>query len=218
MLRAGIDEAGRGPVIGPLVAALVVLDAEGEAALAASGVADSKTLTPERREALASLIEERALARAIVRADPARIDQALRDPTSNLNLLEAQLTAQLLAQLPSADVVVAIDLPTHSAQAYEAAIRSFCSLSDQVSLVLEHKADSNHIACAAASILAKVVRDRLVRDIERSVGVPIGSGYPSDPLTRAFLASHGKSHAHLFRRTWSTYTALFGSEGQRTLI
>jgi len=213
MLRAGIDEAGRGPVIGPLVAALVVLDAEGEAALAASGVADSKTLTPERREALASLIEERALARAIVRADPARIDQALNDPTSNLNLLEAQLTAQLLAQLPSADVVVAIDLPTHSAQAYEAAIRSFCSLSDQVSLVLEHKADSNHIACAAASILAKVVRD-----IERSVGVPIGSGYPSDPLTRAFLASHGKSHAHLFRRTWSTYTALFGSEGQRTLI
>ena len=218
MFRAGIDEAGRGPLIGPLVVSIVVLDAKGEAVLASAGVTDSKKLTAKTRERLADTIREHALATRIVIAEPERIDRALSDPTSNLNLLEAQLTAELLEALPKGAGYVAIDLPTRNEGAYRAAIASFGQVARDVSLVLEHKADVNHIACAAASILAKVERDRLVRAIEAGIGVPIGSGYPSDPLTKAFLISHGKSHAHVFRRTWASYTARYGSKGQRTLI
>lgn len=218
MFRAGIDEAGRGPVIGPLVAALAVLDARGEALLAAAGVTDSKKISPGKRESLAVLIREHALTTHLVIADPERIDRALNDPVSNLNLLEAELTAQLLESLPEGSGVVVIDLPTRSKDAYEAAIRSRGHIPRDVSLVLEHKADLNHVACAAASILAKVERDRRIAVIESEIGIPIGSGYPSDPRTKAFLDSHGVSHAHIFRRTWSSYTVRYGSKGQRTLI
>ena len=218
MFRAGVDEAGRGPLIGPLVAALVVLDSHSEELLREAGVVDSKVLTPVRREALVPLITEHARVHAMVIADPQRIDAALDDPNSNLNLLEAELTAELLGSLPDGSGFVVIDLPTRSKDAYEAAIRSFGRIHREVSLVLEHKADANHVACAAASILAKVERDRLVRLLESEVGVPIGSGYPSDPKTKAFLLSHGRSYAHVFRRTWASYTARYGSKGQRTLI
>ena len=218
MFRAGIDEAGRGPLVGPLVAALVVLDSQGEELLREAGVADSKTLAPARREALVPLITEHALLHTIITAEPERIDAALDDPNSNLNLLEAELTAELLGSLPNGSGFVVIDLPTRSKESYEAAIRSFGHVPRDVSLVLEHKADANHVACAAASILAKVERDRLVRLLESRIGAPIGSGYPSDPKTKAFLLSHGTSHPHVFRRTWTSYTARYGSRGQRTLI
>ncbi|MFT4308266.1 MAG: ribonuclease HII [Candidatus Woesearchaeota archaeon] len=218
MFRAGVDEAGRGPLVGPLVAALVVLDSQSEELLREAGVADSKVLTPARREALVPFITEHALIHTIVTADPQRIDAALDDPNSNLNLLEAELTAELLGSLPDGSGFVVIDLPTRSKDAYESSIRSFGRIHRDVSLVLEHKADANHVACAAASILAKVERDRLVRLLETEIGVPIGSGYPSDPKTKAFLLSHGLSHAHVFRRTWASYTNRYGSKGQRTLI
>ena len=218
MFRAGVDEAGRGPLVGPLVAGLVVLDARSASVLEEAGVTDSKALSPKRREELAVLVRSEAIRVALVVAEPDRIDAALKDPASNLNLLEAELTAELLAQLPGGSGIVAIDLPTRSEASYRAAILSRCSLDSGVSLLLEHKADLNHVACAAASIVAKVERDRLVRAIEVEVGVPVGSGYPADPKTKAFLLSHGRSHSHLFRRTWGTYVARFPDSGQTTLI
>lgn len=218
MFRAGVDEAGRGPLVGPLVAALAVLDAGSASLLEKAGVTDSKKLSPKRREELAVLICSHAIRVEIVCADPDRIDASLLDPMSNLNLLEAELTAELLTQLPGGAGIVAIDLPTRSEASYRAAIISRCALDPRVSLILEHKADLNHVACAAASIIAKVERDRLVRLIEKEVGAPVGSGYPADPKTRLFLESHGLSHPHLFRRTWGTYTTRYPASGQRTLI
>lgn len=218
MFRAGIDEAGRGPVLGPLVVGLVVLDGRAADDLAAAGVTDSKKLSPDRRESLAATIRERAIRAELVIAEPSRIDAALSSATSNLNLLEAELTAELLERLPGGSCVVAIDLPTRNEASYRADVLSRCVIGRDVSLVLEHKADLNHVACAAASIIAKVERDRLVRTIESEVGVPVGSGYPADPKTKAFLVSHGRSHRHLFRTTWGSYTTLFGKPGQRTLL
>ena len=217
LLRAGIDEAGRGPVLGPLVAAVVVLDAEAESDLRDCGVTDSKLLSPKRREALAVLIRERAIRAELAIADPARIDAAMADPASNLNRLEAELTAELLTKLPGGSCVVAIDLPSRNEAAYRADILRGLTLPAEVTLLLEHKADLNHVACAAASILAKVERDRRVRAIEAEVGVPVGSGYPSDPVTRAFLASHGRSHRALFRTRWGSYTARYPVEAQTSL-
>jgi ribonuclease HII len=216
MYRAGIDEAGRGPLIGPLVAALVVIDADAERFLAAQGVTDSKKLSAKKREALAPLIRERAMVAEVVIAQPERIDAALDDPRSNLNRLEAELTAELLAFLPEGTGTIAIDLPSRNAASYREDILSFGALSEGASLILEHKADLNHISCAAASILAKVERDRLIRELERAIGIPIGSGYPSDPITKAFLERHGRSHAHVFRKTWSSYASRYS--GQHTLV
>lgn len=218
MFRAGIDEAGRGPVLGPLVVGLVVIDASRAEEFERAGITDSKALSPKKRELLAELIRERSIRAEVVIADPARIDRALASPTSNLNLLEADLTAELLHRLPGGSGIVAIDLPTRNEAAYRAELMARCPLSSEVSLVLEHKADVNHVACAAASIIAKVERDRLVRLIETEMGTPVGSGYPSDPKTRAFLESHGVSHKHLFRTSWASYTTRFGSSGQQTLI
>ena len=218
MYHAGIDEAGRGPMLGPLVTCLVVLDDEGKHILAAAGVTDSKKLSAKKREHLAGLIREHARSVHLVSADPERIDAALADPLSNLNLLEAELTAELLAQLSVEPVIVAIDLPTRDEAGYRSWILARSNIGPGTTLLLEHKADLNHTACAAASIIAKVERDRAVHEIGGSVGVPVGSGYPSDPRTRAFLESHGRSHAHLFRRTWATYTERYAPRGQRTLM
>lgn len=217
LLRAGIDEAGRGPVLGPLVAAMVVLERDAEERLAELGVTDSKLLSPARRERLAVSIRESAVQVEIVVAEPSRIDEAMLDPASNLNRLEAQMTGELLARLPEGPCVVAVDLPSRNEPAYRADVLRACVLPEHVTLLLEHKADLNHVACAAASIVAKIERDRRIREIEDAVGVPVGSGYPSDPVTRAFLASHGRSHKSLFRTRWGSYTALYADEAQTSL-
>ena len=221
-MRAGIDEAGRGPVLGPLVMSVVLLSKESEAILKAEGVRDSKLVAKEKRPLLAARIRELAEHVGLVVAEPARIDEALASPVSNLNRLEAGLTAELLEGLCGhGPCVVAIDLPSRNAAAYEADILRFVPRerlrSAGIDLLLEHKADVNHVAAAAASIIAKVERDAAVEAIEQEAGVPVGSGYMTDPRTRAFLDEHGRTHERFFRTKWSSYADRFPSVEQRSL-
>lgn len=171
---AGIDEAGRGPLAGPVVAAAVILDAS----LPIPGLADSKALTAQRREELEAQIRERACAVAIGEASVAEID--------TLNILQATLLAmrravEALDPAPDRVLVDGNRLPVLTIPG-EAIVRG----------------DATVAAISAASILAKVHRDRLCSELDRvwpGYGFRVHKGYPTAAHLKA-LERFGACPAH----------------------
>ncbi len=199
MMRVlGIDEAGRGPVIGPMVIVGVLVRAEDLARLEKAGVKDSKTLSPRRREALAREIESIAR-RIIVREVPAQEIDNLRKRMS-LNEIEAMKMAEIIEE-SGADKVF-IDLPDPTPLSFERRLSKYCSCSAE--LVMEHKADQKYPVVSAASIIAKTLRDKRIKEIEEKYGTELGTGYPHDERTIKFLREHSKEYPPEVRRSWST--------------
>lgn len=219
MLILGIDDAGRGPLIGPMFLAGVLLNPETERFLKAEGVADSKQLAHPLRVQLASLIAEHALASKVVAAEPQQIDHAIATGI-NLNTLEAMKAAEIINALNTKNerMKVIIDCPSVNTPAWKATLLLYLSNPQNLEVLCEHKADVNHPSVSAASILAKVAREDAVAKLKQEYG-DIGSGYPSDPLTQAFLKKHGSrlKNAGIFRKSWATWKQLFPDEGQKML-
>ncbi|HLC31882.1 MAG TPA: ribonuclease HII [Candidatus Nanoarchaeia archaeon] len=219
MRTLGIDDAGRGPVIGPMILAGALLQKPVEDQLKKLGVADSKTLTHPRRIALAKLIKESADAHHITITQPKDIDAALNGKI-NLNTLEAMKTADIINALnPEKEPLkVIVDCPSVNTQAWKKTLISFIKHPENLDISCEHKADANHVSVSAASILAKVTREEEVEKLKREYG-EIGSGYPSDPYTQVFLKKNGKElrDKNLFRTSWATYKALFPEAKQALL-
>jgi len=193
----GADEAGRGPVLGPLVVAAVAV--ESDRALRRLKVKDSKLLTPLKREELYPKIMDCATVEVSVVSEE-EIDAR---GEGALNELEALHFAALIDKLaPSVAYVDAADVV---AERFGQCIRA--RLTCQLEVVSCHRADSKYAVVSAASIVAKVTRDRLVRRIGEELGEPIGSGYPNDPVTMAFLErwirEKGDFPPHT-RRSWAT--------------
>jgi len=115
MKLAGCDEAGRGPVIGPLVMCAVQMSDDKMQQLVDIGVKDSKLLTPKKREALAPKIKEIVDAYEVLVVEPEEIDEALRSPHLNLNWLEAIKTAMILNKLQPEKAIV--DCPSNNIEA-----------------------------------------------------------------------------------------------------
>jgi len=177
-LEIGVDEAGRGPRAGPVVAAAVILDPQRPIA----GLADSKALTPAARERLAREIREHALGFALGVASAAEID--------TLNILQASLLAMRRAVIAlGVSGVVRVDgnrLPDFSG----------VSLVQSAEAII--KGDAKVPAISAASILAKTVRDRGMQDLARrypQYGFEIHKGYPTAQHLAA-LAEHGVTREH----------------------
>lgn len=212
-LLCGIDEAGRGPVIGPLVSCGVLIDDKDEKKLARIGVKDSKLLLPKKREELFDKIIAIVKKYELVVLTPQDIDAALMDPDTNLNWLEADATAEIINKLNPEKVI--IDCPSNNIEEYREYIRK--KLNVDCELVAEHKADLNHIVVGAASILAKVTRDRAIEEIKKKVGQDIGSGYPADPITQQFITANYKKYPEIFRKTWQTYKNLIAKKQQTGL-
>ncbi len=173
-LVAGVDEAGRGPLAGPVVAAAVILDERN----AVKGLADSKALSPRRRERLFDEVRARALAICIAEASVEEIDR--------LNILQATLLAMKRAvaglRLPPGLVLVdgnrlpLLNVPSHAIV----------------------KGDATVACISAASILAKVHRDRLCLELHQchpAYGFDVHKGYPT-PNHLAALRTHGACAAH----------------------
>jgi ribonuclease HII len=170
---AGVDEAGRGPVMGPLVVAGVLVSEESD--LAGLGVKDSKLLAPSQREALVPEIHR--VGRVETVSVPAADVDATRTEMT-LNVLEVKLFATVLERLaPSRAYVDAADV---EAERFARDIAS--QLEAPPEIVSQHQADAKYPVVSAASIIAKVERDAAVRRIEDDIGRPIGSGYPSGLL------------------------------------
>ncbi len=210
----GIDDAGRGPLIGPMILAGVLMTDEQEKFLKKQGAKDSKLLTHPQRIALAKVIEKNSLAHSILKSSAEEIDSSILSGT-NLNTLEAKKTAEIINQLNNrkGKIKVIVDCPSVNTRAWAKTLTSMISHPENLQLHCEHKADFNHPSVSAASILAKVAREEEVSKLKkefREYG-NIGSGYPSDPATIQFLKNNGKllKNAGIFRKTWATWTNLF---------
>lgn len=174
MIVAGVDEAGRGPLAGPVVVAAVVLNPE----RLIDGLDDSKKLNEKRREELFPLIIERSLAWSVVAIEPAEIDR--------INILQATLLGmqQAVGQLLPPPSLALID--GNQAPQLDCAVRTIV------------QGDSLEPAISAASILAKVTRDRLMKKLHINYpdyGFDRHKGYPTaDHLAR--LARYGPCPIH----------------------
>jgi ribonuclease HII len=195
----GVDEAGRGPVVGPLVVA-GVLGGEGEIeALSKLGVKDSKMLTPARREALYEEISK-SFNCHVVRVDAGELDRLMAAKT--LNEIEAECYAKVIEAL--GPVTAYVDAADASCRNFERMILKY--LVARPSLIVEHKADERYPAVSAASIVAKVERDRAIRALHKIHG-DFGSGYSSDVRTQRFLKRYFQENGSFpgcVRRRWKT--------------
>jgi ribonuclease HII len=204
MLISGVDEAGRGPVIGPLVIAGVSIDENNLPKLVDLGVKDSKLLSPQRRERLASQIKKLALNYHIVLLSPAEIDRVVESKRKlhKLNRLEAQAMAKVIAVLKP-DVVY-VDASDILADRFGEHIAENLSFSPKI--ISEHKADITYPIVSAASIIAKVERDKVISQLQKKHG-NMGCGYPSDSNTIKFLEDWIRnfgSYPDFVRKSWKT--------------
>lgn len=196
----GIDEAGRGPVIGPLVVAGVMVPERKFSILRKMGIRDSKKLTPERRKFLARKI--RRISRVFtVKISASDIDR-MREKGFNLNEIEKIAIKRIIAEAqPDSVIIDSVDVKP---ERLAGEIRSHFG---DIEVKAEHGADAKYYPVAAASIIAKVERDleiERIQKLNRKLG-DMGSGYPSDPRTRAFLESLSYDELPDFvRKSWAT--------------
>ncbi|MFT4304187.1 MAG: ribonuclease HII [Candidatus Woesearchaeota archaeon] len=216
MKVAGIDEAGRGPVIGPLVMAAVMIEEKDTLKLENIGLKDSKLLSPLQRKRFYELVTKLDYIRyEIAICNEKEIDKALLSPNLNLNSFEAMHTAILLGKLKPDKAI--LDLPSNNRDKYEMDVRKFL-IEDikKIKLISEHKADTNYAIVAAASILAKVTRDKIIEEIKQKIGIDFGSGYPSDPKTIEFTKKYYNKY-DIFRKTWQSYKNIIQTKKQKVL-
>jgi ribonuclease HII len=204
MRIAGVDEAGRGCVIGPLVIAAVLFEQETLPILKELGVKDSKRLSTIKREKLVQKIKKYALDYELYEIQPEIIDKVVfrSKPLRRLNYLETLIMAKLIRELKPD--LVHMDSPDVNINRCRNQIQSVINY--KIQIICEPKADSKYIATAAASILAKVTRDKRINELRKIHG-DFNSGYPSDPKTRKFIEEYfrkNKQCPNYMRASWVT--------------
>jgi len=215
-LIAGIDDAGRGPVIGPLVVAGVLVHIHQIPHLKALGVKDSKALSPRRRRCLSKKIKDLVVNYTIVELSPKEIDEVVfrGQRLRKLNWLEAKAMAEAIHRLhPDVAYVDAADVLERR---FGEQIREM--LPFDVEIVSEHRADVNYPVVSAASILAKTHRDHVVSGLNEVYG-DIGSGYSSDSRTRRFILEWFRTRGNedlpdFVRKSWKTIGKLRAEAAQ----
>ncbi len=211
----GEDEAGRGSVVGPLVIAGALFEKKDSEKLKKLGVKDSKLLTKKKREELFEKIKEIAIDYCIIKVKPMEIDQRFSVNT-NLNQLEAIKFSEIINKLKP-DLAI-IDCPTKNTKNFSLYIKKFINC--DCKLKCENFADENHLEVGAASILAKVTRDREIEKIEKKLNEVIGAGYPSDPKTLKFVEKSLNNKEWLnkyIRRTWLTFQRIKEENEQKKI-
>lgn len=224
MLILGIDDAGRGPVIGPMVLSGVLIDKEIEKEFQKLGIKDSKMLFAKKREVLEKEIKKLAISHHTVLVSVDEIDNKVGDRL-NLNQREAVAAAQIINKLNKSqkskqEIKVIIDCPSVNLQAWKEYLEQYLMAKTNLHILCEHKADTNHLVVGAASILAKVTRDNEIKKIKEEIGEDFGSGYSSDPTTKRFVAEKYDKYKGkgIFRESWATIKNLKASKVQKKLF
>ncbi len=221
MLILGIDDAGRGPVIGPMVLAGCLIDEKLEKELKKMGVKDSKQLTQKRREFLAEKIKDVSETFEIALAYPEEID-GKNSIGINLNHLEALKTAEIINKINKGykKIKVIVDCPSVNIEKWKDFLKTKINNLSNLEINCEHKADQNYVTVSAASILAKCMRETEMVKLKEQYGNEIGSGYCSDPLTYKFLEKHSQRYGDkgIFRKTWSTWKEACSVAEQKKLF
>lgn len=221
MFEIGVDDAGRGPVIGPMILAGVLVGKSKIPELKKLGVRDSKDLTPKRREFLAVKIKEIVDEFEVAIISPEKIDTS-QDNGIKLNEVEAIACAKIINKLNNSDekIKVLIDCPSTSIIKWKDFLKTKIKNLSNLEIACEHKADKNHVAVSAASIIAKSTREKEMSKLRKKFGDEIGSGYTSDPLTQKFLEKNAHKHKDdgIFRKTWITWKNASRNLKQRKLF
>ena len=196
MQICGVDDAGRGSMLGPLVIAGISLDKKNIRKLSALGVKDSKKLSPKKREDLYKKIISLVDSHYIAKISPKSIDNSVEK--HELNKLEAKYMAKVVTKLdPDTSFVDSCDVnPKRFGQ-------EISKLSNNKKIRSYHHADSRFIVVSAASILAKVTRDKAIANLRKDYD--LGSGYPSDTKTVDFVKKYYKKQKTLpkfVRKSW----------------
>jgi ribonuclease HII len=213
----GVDEAGRGAVIGPLVVAGVSVFEKDLAKLKKIGVRDSKELSPSQREKLAKKIEKIAKDVVIIKVGPCMIDDYSRQGV-NLNRVEAMKMCMIIDCLSAAKAYV--DGPEVNTEKFGRIMHKM--LKNDTPLVVENYADKKYPVVSAASIMAKVERDREMEELGKKYGIE-GTGYPSDERTinsmKVYLEKNKKfPEKGLVRHSWGTTKEMLGENRQKKLF
>jgi len=206
-MRVGVDEAGKGPVLGSMFAAAVRADPE----TLPNGVGDSKGIPAQRRERLATEVRAVADAVAVAEVTVERID----DPDTEMNGLTVTGHAEALAAAAAPGDEALVDAGDTNAVRFERRVGERAPPAVRA----EHGADEAHAIVGAASILAKSAREAHVADLAAEYG-DVGSGYPSDPTTREFLRAYVDEHGVLpacARETWQTSRDVLAARDQASL-
>ena len=205
---AGIDEAGRGPVMGPLVYAICAIPIFYKKEFdRKKSITDSKKLKPTKRETLAEEIKNDVLVKyKIDQVSASSISALMQLPDKvNLNRISHTSIFWLVSQISKSvflDTVYVdtVGTPTTLASALRTRFPA-------TNFVVESKADAKYKVVSAASILAKTARDKAIRNYESEKGLSVGSGYPSDPLTKQHLQEIVDKCAgfdSFYRYSWQT--------------
>jgi len=213
----GVDDAGRGPVIGPLVIAGIRIEEEKLEQLRFLGVKDSKKLSPEARMELSIEIPKIVDEYHIVELEAGHLDLVVnRSPKfQGLNLLEAKAMADVIEKLKPH--LAYVDASDTRPERFKNNILE--RLSFKPRLVSEHHADEKYPPVSAASILAKVRRDSRIEELKKEYG-EIGSGYAHDPITVRYLSKYylaNRDFPPIVRRSWKTLRNLVAEISQSKL-
>lgn len=202
MIIAGIDEAGRGPVLGPLVVGISVISKDAESKLVKLGVKDSKLLAEKKRYEMEPKLRKALLEYSVLAVQPKEIDALMA--RRSLNEIEAMKMGALINGLKSKPDVIYIDCPDIIPETFIRRLKKYCDTDARI--VAEHKADQKYPIVSAASVLAKVSRDTEIKLLCKKYG-ELGSGYPHDELTVSFLKDFMDKNNCLppiARKSWDT--------------
>ena len=213
---AGVDEAGRGPVIGPLVIAIVTIPKK--SSLDTLSIKDSKQCTPAQRERMKIQIHKVAGQTNVIAISASDIDTMRK--TMTLNQLEVYGFSKLISE--AKPDICYVDSADVNANRFASDILKHLNYTPEI--ISRHKADSLYPVVSAASIIAKTTRDKLVSNIEKeltkSLNQPLGSGYPADPITQKFLKNWLREYGTLppyVRLSWKTAQNLINQNKTRSL-
>jgi ribonuclease H, mammalian HI/archaeal HII subfamily len=209
----GIDEAGRGPVIGSMFIGGFLVEESELGRLEELGLKDSKKLSDQARDRLRTEVD--AYGETLLREVEAPVlDDKMEEVT--INDVELEEFAALISRAQPEKVV--IDLPEHDADVYEEKLLSRLDFDPEVTA--EHGADAAYPIVSAASVVAKSARERHVERLHEKYGVDFDSGYPHDEATIEFLNGYVRSTGDLpdeARRQWSTSQRILRKARQQDL-
>lgn len=208
-LIGGVDEAGRGSVIGPLVVAGISIGRYGISRLNKLGIRDSKTLTPKARANFFGNIVQMANSLYVSKFHCHEVDSYVF--FNGLNELEAVGMAEVINNIDAARVYV--DACDINLERYKNSIKKYL-WTPKPRIYCLHHADCSNVVVSAASIVAKIIRDNEVQTI-RKIYDDIGSGYPSDKKTMLFIkkwVTRYKAAPHFARKSWRPLRIMLESE------
>lgn len=211
ILKCGVDEAGRGAVLGPLIVCGLVLSDEDESQLHVLGVRDSKNLSQNKREQLNSQILNRAICCKIHNLSSHDLD-AQRSKGQSLNVIEENIMLDILRDIrevceSTLDCVI-VDAFVSKGNRLEKEVKKMFPHSQ---VICSFHADSQYPCVSAASVVAKVERDKCMKDLEIELQRTLGTGYPHDPLTIRYLKQYvteNRSAPSIARSSWITVQKL----------